>query len=59
MAAQKRSAPQRSQPRRKAKASAADPTSAIAVASRNLMNMAAVTAACATILLCLLIVKKF
>lgn len=50
----------RATPRRKAKPSAAvHPTSAIAVASRNLLNMAAVTAACATILLCLLIVKRF
>ena len=34
-------------------------TSAAAVAGRNLLNMAMVMASCATILLCLMIVKKF
>ena len=35
------------------------PTSAAAIAGRNLLNMAMVMASCATILLCLMIVKKF
>jgi hypothetical protein len=35
------------------------PTSAATIAGRNLLNMAMVMASCATILLCLMIVKKF
>jgi short subunit dehydrogenase-like uncharacterized protein len=35
------------------------PTSAVSVAARNLVNMAVVMATCATILLVLMIVKKF
>lgn len=38
---------------------AAYPTSAVSVAARNLVNMAVVMATCATILLVLMIVKKF
>lgn len=50
----------RSAPRKKANATAAVyPTSTVIVAARNLLNMAAVMASCATILLCLMIVKKF
>ena len=50
----------RSAPRKKANASvAAYPTSAVTIAARNLLNMAMVMASCATILLCLMIVKKF
>lgn len=46
--------------RRKPTATAATyPTSAMTVAARNLLNMAAVAAASATILLCLLMIKKF
>jgi hypothetical protein len=46
--------------RGKAKAPAAVyPTSAAAIAARNLINMAVVMASCATILLCLMIVKRF
>jgi hypothetical protein len=55
MAAQKKSAP-----RKKAMTSeAVYPTSAVAIATRNLINMAVVMASCATILLTLMIVKKF
>ncbi len=55
MATRKRSAP-----RKKAKASpAVYPTSAVTVAARNLVNMAVVMGTCATILLVLMIVKKF
>ena len=55
MASKKRSAP-----RKKAKAlQTVYPTSALSVATRNLINMAAVMATCATILLTLMIVKKF
>ncbi|MDB5565700.1 MAG: hypothetical protein JWP84_2266 [Tardiphaga sp.] len=55
MAAKKRPAP-----RKKAKASdAVYPTSAVSIAARNLLNMAVVMASCATILLALMIVKKF
>jgi hypothetical protein len=55
MASKKRPAP-----RGKSKAPAAVyPLSAITVATRNLINMAMVMASCATILLCLMIVKKF
>jgi hypothetical protein len=55
MAANKKTAP-----RRKATASeAVYPTSAVAIATRNLINMAVVLASCATILLTLMIVKKF
>ncbi|MEH2473464.1 hypothetical protein V1281_005350 [Nitrobacteraceae bacterium AZCC 2161] len=55
MAAKKRPAP-----RKKAKASdAVYPTSAVSIAARNLINMAVVMASCATILLALMIVKKF
>lgn len=47
-------------PRRKAKApEAVYPTSAVAIATRNLINMAVVMASCGTILLTLMIVKKF
>jgi hypothetical protein len=47
-------------PRKKTNASAAVvSTSAAAIAGRNLLNMAMVMASCATILLCLMIVKKF
>lgn len=50
----------RSAPRKKANAPVAVyPTSTVIVAARNLLNMAAVMASCATILLCLMIVKKF
>ena len=55
MASKKRPAP-----RKKAKATqAVYPTSAVSVATRNLVNMAVVMATCATILLVLMIVKKF
>ena len=55
MASKKRSAP-----RKKTNASqAVYPTSAVSVATRNLVNMAVVMATCATILLVLMIVKKF
>ena len=55
MASKKRPAP-----RKKAKATqAVYPTSAVSVATRNLINMAVVMATCATILLVLMIVKKF
>jgi hypothetical protein len=47
-------------PRKKAAATvAAYPTSAVSIATRNLLNMAMVMASCATILLCLMIVKRF
>ncbi|MDB5657053.1 MAG: hypothetical protein JWQ94_4666 [Tardiphaga sp.] len=47
-------------PSRKAKATqAVYPTSAVSVAAKNLVNMAVVMATCATILLALMIVKKF
>ena len=50
----------RSAPRRKNNAAqAVYPTSAVSVAARNLVNMAVVMATCATILLVLMIVKKF
>jgi hypothetical protein len=50
----------RSAPRKKAKAAPAlYPTSAVSVAAKNLLNMAVVMATCATILLTLMIVKKF
>ena len=50
----------RSAPRKRAKAAqAVYPTSAVAVAARNLLNMAVVMATCATILLTLMIVKRF
>jgi hypothetical protein len=50
----------RSAPRKRAKAAqAVYPTSAAAVAARNLLNMAVVMATCATILLVLMIVKRF
>ena len=46
--------------RRKANATAAvAPASAVTIAARNLLNMAMVMASCATILLCLMIAKKF
>ncbi|CAN5147577.1 hypothetical protein BH11PSE4_BH11PSE4_44500 [soil metagenome] len=46
--------------RKKASATAAVvPASAVSVAARNLFNMAMVMASCATILLCLMIAKKF
>jgi hypothetical protein len=55
MAANKKTAP-----RKKAMASeTVYPTSAVAIATRNLINMAVVMASCATILLTLMIVKKF
>lgn len=55
MAAKKRSVP-----RKKAKVSdVVYPTSAVVVAARNLLNMAVVMASCGTILLTLMIVKKF
>ena len=55
MATKKRSAP-----RKKTNATQAMyPTSAVSVAARNLVNMAVVMATCATILLVLMIVKKF
>ena len=50
----------RSAPRKKTNAAqAVYPTSAVSVAARNLVNMAVVMATCATILLVLMIVKKF
>ncbi|MDB5617524.1 hypothetical protein [Tardiphaga sp.] len=50
----------RSGSRNKAKATqAVYPTSAASVAGRNLVNMAVVMATCATILLALMIAKKF
>ena len=52
MATKKRSAPRK-------KTQATYPNSAVAVAARNLVNMAVVMATCATILLTLMIVKKF
>jgi hypothetical protein len=56
MAAQKRPATSRG----KAKATAvAYPMSAVTVATRNLLNMAVVTACCGTVLLGLMIVKHF
>jgi len=55
MATKKRSAP-----RKKSNAAqVAHPTSAASVAARNLINMAVVMTTCATILLVLMIVKKF
>jgi hypothetical protein len=46
--------------RKKVSAPAATyPASAAAIAARNLLNMAMVMASCATILLCLMIAKKF
>ena len=55
MAAKKRPAA-----RRKAVAvRSADPSSTVALAARNLVNMAVVMATCATILLVLMIVKRF
>lgn len=55
MASKKRTAP-----RKKTRiAQAVYPTSAVAVAARNLLNMAVVMATCGTILLTLMIVKKF
>ena len=56
MASKKRPAPRK---KPNASAAAVHPTSAAIVAARNLLNMAAVMASCATILLCLMIVKKF
>lgn len=47
-------------PRKKTMVSeAVYPTTAVAIATRNLVNMAMVMASCATILLTLMIVKKF
>ena len=55
MATKKRSAP-----RKKTQAPpAVYPTSAVSIAARNLVNMAVVMTTCATILLTLMIVKKF
>jgi hypothetical protein len=55
MAAKKKPAP-----RKKVLASdAVYPTSAVVVATRNLINMAVVTASCGTVLLTLMIVQKF
>ena len=59
MTTKKKSAP-RTKARASIKASAAVyPVTTFTVAARNLLNMAAVCATSATILLCLMIVKRF
>jgi hypothetical protein len=55
MATKKKPAPRK----KTAAAVAVIQTSAVGIATRNLLNMAVVMASCATILLCLMIVKKF